>query len=148
MTGFDSKRQMAVDKVAEMLELCDYLEGNDASLEAQCKAAAFIRETLAQPAQEPVALSMKITDTDVGLSWKTQEPFGYFRVEPFGPFGWTDCAETDEGAVALYETPPQRPWVGLTDEERFEIGEKLGLADVAWLDLMQAIEAALRSKNT
>ena len=53
MTGFDSKRQMAQDKVAKMLELCDYLEGNDASLEAQCKAAAFIREALAQPAQEP-----------------------------------------------------------------------------------------------
>lgn len=29
-----------------------------------------------------------------------KEPFGYFRAEPFG---WTDCAETDEGAVALYE---------------------------------------------
>ena len=32
-----------------------------------------------------------------------QEPFGYFRAEPFG---WTDCAETDDGAVALYEHPP------------------------------------------
>jgi hypothetical protein len=31
-----------------------------------------------------------------------QEPFGYFKAEPFG---WTDCAETDEGAVALYERP-------------------------------------------
>ena len=31
------------------------------------------------------------------------EPFGYFRAEPFG---WTDCAETDEGAIALYEAPP------------------------------------------
>ncbi|HET8870101.1 MAG TPA: hypothetical protein VFM48_06620, partial [Aquabacterium sp.] len=30
------------------------------------------------------------------------EPFGYFRAEPFG---WTDCAETDEGAIALYERP-------------------------------------------
>jgi len=28
------------------------------------------------------------------------EPFGYFRAEPFG---WTDCSETDEGAVPLYE---------------------------------------------
>lgn len=28
------------------------------------------------------------------------EPFGYFKSEPFG---WTDCAEDDEGAVALYE---------------------------------------------
>lgn len=31
-----------------------------------------------------------------------QEPFGYFKPEPFG---WTDCAETDEGAIALYERP-------------------------------------------
>lgn len=28
------------------------------------------------------------------------EPFGYFKAEPFG---WTDCAETDEGAVKLYD---------------------------------------------
>ena len=30
----------------------------------------------------------------------TQEPFGYFRAEPFG---WVDCGEKDEGAVALYD---------------------------------------------
>jgi hypothetical protein len=29
-----------------------------------------------------------------------QEPFGYFKAEPFG---WTDCAETDENAKELYE---------------------------------------------
>lgn len=31
---------------------------------------------------------------------KTIEPFGYFKAEPFG---WADCAETDEGAIPLYE---------------------------------------------
>lgn len=31
---------------------------------------------------------------------RSPEPFGYFRAEPFG---WTDCAETDDGAVPLYE---------------------------------------------
>ena len=31
-----------------------------------------------------------------------QEPFGYFRADAFG---WTDCAETDENAKALYEYP-------------------------------------------
>lgn len=30
---------------------------------------------------------------------KPIEPFGYFRAEPFG---WTNCAETDDGAVPLY----------------------------------------------
>ena len=28
------------------------------------------------------------------------EPFGYFRALPFG---WEDCSEKDEGAIALYE---------------------------------------------
>lgn len=32
----------------------------------------------------------------------TQMPFGYFRALPFG---WEQCAETDDGAIALYEHP-------------------------------------------
>ena len=31
------------------------------------------------------------------------DPFGYFKAEPFG---WTDCAETDDGAIALFAAPP------------------------------------------
>lgn len=42
----------------------------------------------------------------------------------------------------------KRPWVGLTDEDTFEIGERLGLADVAWIDLMKAIEAKLKERNS
>jgi hypothetical protein len=34
-----------------------------------------------------------------------QEPFGYFKPEPFG---WTDCGEDDEGAIALYAAPQPR----------------------------------------
>lgn len=34
-----------------------------------------------------------------------QEPFGYFKAEPFG---WTDCDKDDDGAIALYEAPPTR----------------------------------------
>ena len=30
----------------------------------------------------------------------TPEPFGFFKAEPFG---WTDCAETDEGAQPLFD---------------------------------------------
>jgi len=37
------------------------------------------------------------------METKTLEPFGYFRPEPFG---WTDCAADEEGAVALYEATP------------------------------------------
>jgi hypothetical protein len=47
-----------------------------------------------------------------------------------------------------YHFAPQRTWVGLTPEDTFEIGERLGLSDIAWVDLMQAIEAKLKQKNT
>lgn len=42
----------------------------------------------------------------VAMDRPAVEPFGYFRAEPFG---WTDCAPTDEGAKALYEYPPPAP---------------------------------------
>lgn len=43
-----------------------------------------------------------------------QEPFGYFKAEPFG---WRDCADTDEGAIALYEAP--QPQAAARDAERW-----------------------------
>ena len=61
------------------------------------------------------ALADHIPDDGKMVEQPQQEPFGYFRAEPFG---WTDCAETDDGAVALYERPPaQRAPPKWTDAE-------------------------------
>lgn len=57
-------------------------------------------------------------------------------------------AQEPVGFVDSKLNPIQRPWVGLTKDDTFEIAERLGLADVAWLDLMVAIEAKLKEKNT
>ena len=54
------------------------------------KAITAIKAALAQPAQEPVA-------------W--YDKHGMITHDPF------------EGVTALYTTPPQREWVGLTDED-------------------------------
>ena len=51
-----------------------------------------------------------------------REPFGYFKAEPFG---WRDCAETDEGAIALYEAP--QPQADTRDAARYRY-----LRDVDW----------------
>ena len=40
--------------------------------------------------------------TGAATTGASSEPFGYFKAEPFG---WTDCVETDDGAIALYERP-------------------------------------------
>jgi hypothetical protein len=90
----------------------------------------------AQPAQEPVAWA--IYDKRGGsksLHWP----------ENHSPNG--DATKFD--AVPLYTTPPQRPWVGLTDEEiegclhHVDDEAVIGLSDFA-----RAVEQLLRGKNT
>ena len=54
--------------------------------------------------------------------------------------------------VSLYTTPPQRTWVGLTDEEMDAIYEQhhnqYGECESANLGYERAIEAKLKEKNT
>jgi len=74
-------------------------------------------------------------------------PFGHFRAEPFG---WTDCAKDDEGAIALYERPQE---VGLTDDEITQVCSGIYLSDYPHgstsydIALARAIIAALRAKG-
>jgi hypothetical protein len=51
-------------------------------------------------------------------------------------------SEPDEGAEPVYTTP-QRTWVGLTDEDRFELAK----AQHGWEDLLISAEAKLKDKN-
>ena len=81
-----------------------------------------IKEALAQTKQEPVAWEQFYPDIGKPQIAFNAEVIGYVA--------------------------PQRTWVGLTPEDTFEIGERLGLSDIAWVDLMQAIEAKLKHKNT
>jgi hypothetical protein len=52
-------------------------------------------------------------------------------------------------AYALYISPPQRPWVGLTDEEiRDCLGPEAVRIPPGWSRLTRAIEAKLKEKNS
>ena len=93
------------------------------------KAAA---DLLAQPEQEPVAF---INIEQRKLEWAKY-------------MSWDTPTVVTLPKIPLYTTPPQRTWVGLTEQDRIEIYDKLGLMDVAWLDLMEAIETKLKEKNT
>ena len=70
-----------------------------------------------------------------------QEPFTYYdpvrdAIRPF----------RSEGDVPLYTTPPQRPWVGLTNEERSGIEDYCEM--IIGKAAFDAIEAKLKEKNT
>ena len=87
------------------------------------------KASLAQPAQEPVAYGMR--DTMIGKGDRMM----YVRLDK----GQDGCT------VPLYTTPPQRTWVGLTEEE---IQECLKGLPTQTIDVYaRRIEAKLKEKN-
>ena len=69
------------------------------------------------------------------------------------PVGWIDskgymiCVKTDESCRPLYTTP-QRPWVGLTDEDLKPMCDKWRIMYGAWVhDFVKDIEAKIKEKN-
>jgi hypothetical protein len=134
----------------EALELCDYLECNDASMEAQCEAAAFIRKALAQPAQEPDALTIAYQSgyydgKQAALAQPAQEPVAWMSKE-------NDCIFFDADKpnpmdydfwTPLYTAPPQRPWVGLTEKDFSAINQSC----LTKLQAATSAESILRERN-
>jgi hypothetical protein len=49
--------------------------------------------------------------------------------------------------IPLYTTPPQRTWVGLTDEELYEIRFSQEINDTRIIHLFRKLEAKLKEKN-
>jgi hypothetical protein len=80
------------------------------------------------------------------MSEAKDEPVAYLCENAVGHkyFRWKKPSSTYK-PVPLYTTPPQRTWVGLTRMELIKCGVlPFGMS----YELYQAIEAALRSKNT
>jgi hypothetical protein len=95
---------------------------------------------LAQPEQEPVACIWEKNDGYKSLEW-----------------GGLDANEIQEiglkSYTPLYTHPPQRTWVGLTDEEIFELFGRIGTSNsdinpYALIHDARKIEAKLKEKNT
>ena len=91
-----------------------------------------LRQALAQQEQEPVA-------------WKETDEVECPVCQERG-FPWPEC-----GHITYLErtTPPQRTWVGLTEEDLKLLSAEWRIVYGAWLDdFARDIEAKLRSKNT
>ena len=89
----------------------------------------------AQPEQEPVALRHSF------------DGYGYLYTDMGFGSGWIEWTKrSHKDAEPLYTTPPQRTWVGLTDEQIEAIAEEFGVG--GWIcDFARAIEAELKEKN-
>ena len=91
-----------------------------------------IKEALAQPEQEPVAYGM----------WDTMLGYGGRMMMVRLDKGQDGCT------VPLYATPPQRTWVGLTDEEVLKFRDIVpNTLGYDLIEFAQAIEAKIKEKN-
>jgi hypothetical protein len=80
-----------------------------------------------------------------------QEPVAYINVEQ-RKLEWAKYMSWDTPTVVnlpkipLYTIPPQRTWIGLTDEEQRELYKKHEMD--GWGHFYKAIEAKLKERNT
>ena len=145
MTGYESKKKAAQAKTIDEVNWVDHeLDG------------------LAQPAQEPLCYASINKQGDVCStlkqrdSWRTvplyttppqpaQEPVATLNISRFRGHlvnhDFDYFGELPNGTHALYTTPPQRTWVGLTAEEAAECWTTS--ATQTWKNF----EAKLKDKN-
>ena len=113
---------------------------------AECNCVApitAIKEALAQPEQEPMAWEQFYPD--IGKPQLKQEPVAIYRAGQAKGEGFhvEFLKEMGDDEVLLYTTPPKRPWAGLTDAEMQALWDRY-----AHMEMMRAIEAKLKEKNT
>ena len=104
------------------------------------RAITAIKEALAQPEQEPVAFYV----------YKPTLPRGHLGNVSDGDLPWVYDQDPSSGYSArmlVYTTPPQRTWVGLTDEDKQTAFDATQEGGGFW-EFADAIEAKLKEKNT
>jgi hypothetical protein len=95
------------------------------------EAITAIKEALAQE-QEPVAT--------LAVRWH----------DPVGKVAYVLEVDLPTGIHKLYTHPPQRTWMGLTDEEYFGLQMKIKTPMISvqdYIDAMRMVEAKLKQKN-
>ena len=108
-----------------------------------------LRAALAQPVQ-PEQDFKTATKEDAPLVKWAKEQTPPLPVQPEQePVAWEQFHEHMAGS--FYTHPPQRTWVGLTDEEIADCAEKMEASDPTdsfWREFFRGIEAKLKEKNT
>ena len=156
------KTQPAQDKYApsDPFEKWWYYEGSappythhdcEEHTKRMCKIAWSNGATgVTQPAQEPVARVLQIIKElrQAIEQAEKQEPVGKFA--KFTDGVWREVTNGSAG-ISLYTDPPQRTWVGLTDEEIDGLHDEIKVRLMGTFntkDIYRVLEAKLKEKNT
>lgn len=110
------------------------------------KAITAIKEALANEALEKMAENAR----ELGLDYEpAQKPYCYTYTENGEEYFAPPTAYVPDNATPLYTTPPQRTWVGLTDDEILSISADCASSHQHMdIQFARAIEVKLKEKNT
>ena len=178
MTGYESKRAAAQDKLDDNDDLTiayqsGYYDGKKAAQPAQepvahceagpeycvqCKledrsivlaaAVRYVKNNTPQLVSNEICNALKKSSPPQRTE---QEPVAWLcKPDQHGLFDPPTPDKACKDCFPVYTTPPQRPWVGMTDEEVLQIRENLQVVEGISLleNLTKAIEAKLKEKNT
>ena len=117
----------------------------DAMKVRQAVSQALLDDVYAEELEQPEA---KQSGT---ISITTPAPIAYLCENATGHkyFRWKKPSSVYK-PIPLYTTPPQRIWVGLTDEEIADCAEKMEASDPTdsfWREFFRGLEAKLKDKN-
>ena len=165
MTGYQSKKAAARDKLDSMerealklaLEALEYHTEQTRPIHQTSEAITAIKEALAQPEQEQDATMQSLKDLwrsvcdgvgKAAFAQPAQEPVAFINAEQrtfewAKPTSWHTPTVVNLPKISLYTAPPQRPWVGLTDQEAQLIYD-MGRTPTG---MMEMVEAMLKEKN-
>ena len=163
MTGYKSKRDMAEDKYfGDALTIAyqsGFYDGKKAAQKAQEPVAWMYQEyrdgwrdeiQFVQPPNDPIYFRNIVPVYDTPPP-PAQEPVAYLcRLDEHGLFDLPTPDKACEDCFPVYTAPPQRPWVGLTQDEPMQIWDgiiKYAPSEMRIKDFAQAIEAKLKEKN-
>jgi hypothetical protein len=123
-------------------------EGDGNFTKYNMEVAFLAGKQASQPEQEPVAWKLvPVQPTEEMLKAMDEcSTEGYDERLYVG-----HAASVYMAAVDVAPTPPQRTWVGLTDDDIADCAEKMEASDPTdsfWREFTQAIEAKLKEKNT
>ena len=158
MTGYQSKKAAAQDK----LNNDDDTQVYGDALTIAYQSGYYDGKKAAQAAQEPVCPACKagVLYECVACSSNNYPPQGAQKPVAW-MYDWLCEGKLITGWIAhsdskihqlmgsnirpLYTAPPQRPWVGLTDDEVYKIA--FTLEGEHWKKIANAIESKLKEKN-
>jgi hypothetical protein len=119
--------------------VADDHDGFERAQAATSEAVRILKAQPKQPEQEPVAWRVRWPKVGGGHTWVMND----------APL----MAEHGFVNEPLYTTPPQRTWVGLTDEEKISVWDRAEKRQAyqgvpALMALIQEVESKLKEKNT